>query len=222
MGQGRTDKRNRYSLRHARAADTRATILRAAADLFAESGLSGARTEAIARAARVNKALIYYYFKSKEGLYSVVLEHHFREFSSRALELLAEPISARAKVLRYVSMQFDFISARPHYPPLLQHLMMTRGRQLERLARDYFLPLSRRVTSVIKEGVQRGEFRHVDANHMAISLVGVTVHYFASAPIVRALRGIEPYDARQLRRRKKEVLDFIRFGLFRKPKGASS
>ncbi len=220
---GHTHIRNRYPRRHARAAETRAAILRAAADVFAESGLSGARTEAIARAARVNKALIYYYFGSKEGLYSAVLEEYVREFSTRALEILAAPGSARTRVLRYVTMHFDFIGARPDYPLLFQRLMMTTGGpHLERLARDYLLPISQRVTSVIKEGVRRKEFRRVDANHMAISLVGVTVYYFASAPIVRALRGINPYDARQLRRRKKEVLDFIRFGLFRKPKGARS
>lgn len=222
MRQSDTNHRSRYPRRHARAEETRAAILRAAADLFAKAGLSGARTEAIAHAARVNKALIYYYFKSKEGLYSAVLEDHLREFSSRALEILVAPTSARTTVLRYVNMHFDFISARPYYPLLFQRLMMTSGRDLERLARDHFLPISRRVTHIIEEGVRRREFRRVEANHMAISLVGITVYYFASAPIIRALRGIDPYDSRRLKRRKKEVLDFIRFGLFRNPRGTQS
>src|ERR1039458_2789902 len=48
--------------------ESRAAILRAAALEFAENGIAGARTDAIAREARVNKALLYYYFKDKETL----------------------------------------------------------------------------------------------------------------------------------------------------------
>lgn len=55
---GTRNKPARYVLRHARAAETRAAILRVAADSFAEAGLAGARTEAIARAAGVNKSQI--------------------------------------------------------------------------------------------------------------------------------------------------------------------
>ena len=54
--------------------ESRAAILRAAAQEFAEHGIAGARTDAIARAARVNKALLYYYFKDKETLYGAVLD----------------------------------------------------------------------------------------------------------------------------------------------------
>ena len=57
--------------------ETRATILRAAEHIFAEQGLAGARTDAIAAAAGVNKALLYYYFPSKEGLYCAVLDGVF-------------------------------------------------------------------------------------------------------------------------------------------------
>ena len=56
----------------ARSLDTRAAILAAAEQIFAKAGLDGARTDAIAAAAGVNKALLYYYFKSKDGLYEAV------------------------------------------------------------------------------------------------------------------------------------------------------
>ena len=75
--------------------------------------MAGARTDAIAAAAGVNKALLYYYFKSKESLYEAVVEDHFSEFNRQALEVLAAPGPARAVLLRYVSLHFDFISAQP-------------------------------------------------------------------------------------------------------------
>ena len=56
---------------------SRAAILQAAIREFAREGVAGARTDAIARAAKVNKALLYYYFKDKEALYGAVLDQVF-------------------------------------------------------------------------------------------------------------------------------------------------
>ena len=209
----------RYVLRHARAAETRAAIRRAAADSFASVGLAGARTEAIARAAGVNKSLLHYYFKSKEGLYSAVLEEHMKEFSQRAQEILSAPGSPSETVLRFVNLHFDFVSARPYYPLLFQRLMMTGGQPLKRLMRKYLLPVGAGLMRVIAGGIRRREFRRVDPGQMAISLVGVTVFYFSSAPIVRVLRGIEPFEAMHLKKRKEHVLELVRFGLFHRPGG---
>src|SRR5438132_309880 len=88
---------------------TRAVILATAGRIFAETGLAGARTDVIAKTAGVNKALLYYYFKSKESLYEAVVEDHFRRFNEQALALLNSKGSARDVLLRYVSLHFDFI-----------------------------------------------------------------------------------------------------------------
>jgi AcrR family transcriptional regulator len=118
----------------ARSAETRAAILAAAERVFAEAGLAGARTDAIAAAAGVNKALLYYYFQSKKSLYEAVVEDHFQAFNRQALEVLAAPGSARAVLLRYVGLHFDFISARHRYAPIYQQLMTTGGKGLAALA----------------------------------------------------------------------------------------
>ncbi|MFB3921746.1 MAG: TetR/AcrR family transcriptional regulator [Terriglobia bacterium] len=211
-----------FAARHRQAAETRASILRAAADLFAQAGLAGARTEAIASAARVNKALLYYYFKSKDRLYSAVLEDHLEEFSRRATEILRAREPARAIVLRYVSMHFDFISARPYYPRLFQRFMMSGGATFKSLAQKYFVPLGREFIGVIERGKRSREFRNVDSTHAAISLVGLTVFYFVSAPVTRLVGRVDPYAPENLATRKKEVLDFIRYGLFREPESRLS
>jgi AcrR family transcriptional regulator len=99
-------------VRHRDSVSTRARILQTAGQVFAEAGLAGARTEAIAAAAGVNKALLYYYFKSKDGLYQAVLDDHLKEFSRRAVEILSAGDSPGPIILRYVSYHFDFIGAR--------------------------------------------------------------------------------------------------------------
>src|ERR1700688_3815786 len=62
------------SLRQARDLSTARRIVATAEEIFAEEGLAGARMDEIARAAKVNKALLYYYFRSKEELHRFVLE----------------------------------------------------------------------------------------------------------------------------------------------------
>jgi TetR/AcrR family transcriptional regulator len=203
--------------RPVRRGDTRAAILAAAEQNFAKSGLAGARTDAIAAAAGVNKALLYYYFKSKGGLYEAVVEDHFREFNRQALQVLAAPASARAVLLRYVSLYFDFISARQRYAALYQQLMTARGKPLERLVRKYFVPRSDAFNKLLQRGIRDGEFRRSDARHTAISVVGLIVFYFSAAPVLQLLGHSDAYSTVNLRRRKQEVLDFIRHGLFVDP-----
>jgi TetR/AcrR family transcriptional regulator len=204
--------------RQRRSTETRAAILAAAGRIFATSGLAGARTDAIAAAAGVNKALLYYYFKSKESLYEAAVEDHFSEFNRQALEVLTAPGPARAVLLRYVSLHFDFISARHQSAPLFQQLMMAGGKFLERLIRKYFAPRSEALGKLIQRGMRNGEFRRVDPFHSAVSIASLIVFYFSAAPVLQLLGRPDAYSAVNLKRRKQEVLDFIRHGLFVDPK----
>jgi TetR/AcrR family transcriptional regulator len=205
--------------RQRRGEASRAAILAAAERIFADSGLAGARTDAIAAKAGVNKALLYYYFKSKDDLYRAVLEDHVEKFSREAMRALASEGSARAVVLRYVGTHFDFLSSRPYYSRLLERLIAAPHGQrfVEPLVKRYSVPLARRLMEVIERGVREGEFRAVASHHTAISLAALTVFYFSAAPVIKAVARIDPYEPRQLQSRREEVLNFIRYGLFRDP-----
>src|SRR5882724_6203533 len=74
------------SLREARDLTTARRIVSAAEEIFAEQGLAGARMDEIARAAKVNKALLYYYFRSKEELHRFVLETLLSQLSTKVGE----------------------------------------------------------------------------------------------------------------------------------------
>jgi len=204
-------------IRHRDSDKTRQEILLAAERIFAEAGLEGARIEAIAASAGVNKAMLYYYFKSKAGLYRAVLEQNVRDFRGRAQEVLAGKGSASTLLLRFVSHHFDFIGARPYYARLFQRLILAGDRNVDRIIKEQFVPLSKCLTAVIERGMRSGEFRPFDTRHTAISLVGLTVFFFNAAPVVRMIGGIDVYDKAEQARRKAEVLKFIRYALFRNP-----
>ena len=203
--------------RHHNSAATRETILEAAERIFGDEGLAGARTEAIAAAAGVNKALLYYYFGSKDGLYRAVLEGYLADFNRQALELLSSEGSARSLLLRYINLHFDFIGAHRHHGPLFQRMLMADQKSIARLAREYFLPRSKALLKVIERGMRTGEFRRMDSTHAAISLLSLIVFYFSSAPVLRAVSGMDAYAKANLARRKEEVLKFVRYALFKNP-----
>src|SRR5207237_2412396 len=77
--------------------ESRAAILQAAVREFSREGVAGARTDAIARSARVNKALLYYYFKDKEAIYGAVLDQVFGGLAQAIQQALSEDQPPRAK-----------------------------------------------------------------------------------------------------------------------------
>jgi TetR/AcrR family transcriptional regulator len=183
--------------------------------IFADLGPEGARTDVIASAAGVNKALLYYYFRSKDELFRAVLEEHLGEFRSRALEILTSQSSPRAKITAYMELHFERIAARPYYPRLIHRLMTGRTRLLQKLFQEYSAPVYNRLVETIQEGVASGELQAVDAHHTVYSLVALSVFYFSAAPIVMAVSRKDAFDPENIKLRRQEVMNFIRRGLFR-------
>src|SRR5208282_6258016 len=95
--------------------ESRAAILKAAVAEFAELGIAGARTDAIAREAHVNKALLYYYFTDKETLYGAVLDNAFSGMKSQVFRVLDSDLPPREKIMAYVGAYFDFIASNQIY-----------------------------------------------------------------------------------------------------------
>jgi hypothetical protein len=65
--------------------------------------------------------------------------------------------------------------------------------------------------------MRNGEFYRTDRFNMAVSLVSLIVFYFSAAPVLKLMGRSDAYSPANLRRRKQEVLDFIRHGLFVEP-----
>src|SRR5258708_2397684 len=84
---------------------SRAAILKAAVREFAQEGVAGARIDAIARSAKVNKALLYYYFEDKEALYRAVLDQVFGGVRAAIHNALAQELSPRERLASYFCAQ---------------------------------------------------------------------------------------------------------------------
>jgi TetR/AcrR family transcriptional regulator len=201
--------------------ESRAAILQAAAKEFSEHGIAGARTDAIARAAGVNKALIYYYFKDKETLYGAVLDNAFSGMKAKIFKVLDSDLPSREKVIAYAGAYFDFIASNPIYPKLMQREMM-RAREghpehIDRLVKTCFQPIYGRVGELIHKGIAEGEFRKVDPAHLVPSIVAMIVFYFSSSPVMQRIVRFNPLAPERIVERRAAVLDFISAALFQSP-----
>jgi TetR/AcrR family transcriptional regulator len=206
--------------------ESRAAILQAAAGEFSEHGIAGARTDAIARAAKVNKALLYYYFKDKETLYGAVLDNAFSGMKEKIFHVLDSNLPPREKIMAYVGAYFDFIASNQIYPKLMQREMM-RAREghsehIDRLVRTYFRPIYQRVGELLHRGIAEGEFRKVDPAHFIPSMVAMIVFYFSSAPVMRRIVRFNPLAPERIAERRAAVLDFISAALFQPPASVGS
>jgi TetR/AcrR family transcriptional regulator len=198
---------------------SRNAILNAALAEFAQEGLAGARVDAIAEAAGVNKALLYYYFRDKDTLYAATLDRFFAPLHDRIMVVLQEPGTAGERFLQYAREHFDAIAESPHYARIFMGELMSASRggttHLDRIAAKYMKPTGMRVIRLIEEGIKAGEFRKVNPVQALPSAIGAIVHYFLTAPLRERFLRDEPQLAMpSIEERRAAVLDFIAAALF--------
>ncbi|MGB8540191.1 MAG: CerR family C-terminal domain-containing protein [Candidatus Acidiferrales bacterium] len=190
-------------------------ILAAAEAHFADQGMAGARTEEIAAAAHANKAMLYYYFGDKSRLHRAVMENLLGQLRNAAFAPAVAKASSRDRLIAWVNGYFDFLATHPNYPRLVQREVMDTAPKFEWIVREYFRPFHKRLSRVIEEGVAAGEFRKVDAHQTVFTVLGMTVFYFAAAPVMSQVSGRNVLSAQALKERKRALLDFLEHGLMR-------
>jgi len=204
--------------REARADQTQKRILRAAVQEFSTHGLSGARTDRIAESAKVNKALLYYYFKSKQGLYAAAVEGVAARVVENALAEFDPKYSAGEKLLRSALNHFDRILTQREFQSLMQQEMIRfrsgKSGSIPVLFRTAFGPLIGKMREAVEDGIRTGELCRVDWLQVVYSIFGANVFYFLSAPMMEMALPFEPFSPKALKLRRKVAVHFLGTALF--------
>jgi AcrR family transcriptional regulator len=203
---------------------SREQILDAAERLFATQGFARTTIKDIGREAKLNSALLYYYFGDKGQLYHEVLSRFVTRLISRTMaELTAEgPPDGRLRAL--IGAQAELLLTNPHFPHLMvRELVESEGahavEQFHLLASTTF----RRLCELIEEGQHAGLFRKdVDPRFAAISTISQLVYFFVARPAVRVLlkAGPDGPSPRVVRDFARHAADFALAALAR-PEGAA-
>ena len=151
---------------------TRRRILDAALQEFSAKGIAGARVEAIAERADVNKAMLYYYFGSKEGLFVAVLERAYAAIREAERKVDVEHLDPVAAIRALAELTFDHHEAHPDFIRLVSIENIHRGEHMGESLQAINAPAVERIERILQAGREAGVFRRdVDAVdlHMLIS-----------------------------------------------------
>jgi AcrR family transcriptional regulator len=189
-------------------------ILLSARKEFAEHGLAGARVDRIASRAGVNKAMIYYYFRSKENLYQTVISQQLSKVRILAEEIVTTEVNPDSLLLRLAELYNSLFENQEDLVPILLREVASGGERIRRTLKQIITGkrLGKKVKEIIGQGRKRGLFRDVDTKQAIISFMGMNMFYLIMAPIVNSVWEIK--DGKKFReKRPREVVDLFLHGL---------
>lgn len=162
---------------------TQKRILAAARKEFAKSGLGGARVDTIARRAKANKRMIYHYFKSKEQLFTRVLEDAYADIRLAERKLHLDALDPEAAIVTLVRFTWRYYQANPEFLTLVNSENLHRARHLKGSARMHELcrPFVGMVENILARGVAAGVFRPgIDPVQLNITIAAIGYYYLTN------------------------------------------
>jgi TetR/AcrR family transcriptional regulator len=164
-------------------ADTRERILAAAAEVFAEIGLAGARVDDIAARAGVNKAMLYYHVGDKDKLYATVLTETVDRVPPILRAAIAEADTPAEKLQCVLDTLASLPTSNPHFVPIMLREIASGGATLPDEMLTRMAGIFRVVADVLAEGVKKKAFRKTDPLLTHVTLIGSMIFLVASQPI---------------------------------------
>jgi AcrR family transcriptional regulator len=197
--------------------DTEQRILDAAHAVFLRRGTAGARTQEIAEEAGVNKALLHYYFRSKERLAEAVFQQVARQLLPPVMGVLASDLELEEKVARVVALELDVLSASPflpgyviselnHHPERARQLITSVVGDPDELRPRVFAALGQQIDARVKAGTMR----RIAPEQFVVNLLALCIFPFAVRPMVKAMLGLDEAGFQEfIKRRREDVVTYV-------------
>ena len=189
---------------------TKQKIFDAAHEVFVQKGMDGAKMQEIADRAGINKALLHYYYRSKEKLYEMVA----RAIIGRAVPIIREFLETdyplEEKIRHFVTFYVDLIARNPYIPIFVISEM---NKHPDRFI-DHILPKEIPKPDVflrqVEAEIAAGRIRPIKPQHLLVNMVSLCIFPFVAKPMLRIVIGMNAQEMRTfLDERKEEVLRFI-------------
>ncbi|MBO8136924.1 MAG: TetR family transcriptional regulator [Desulfotomaculum sp.] len=200
--------------RERNAEESKQRIMKAAEHIFACRGLDGARVDAIAEAAQINKRMLYHYFGSKEDLYMEVLRENYKKILAVGQKATRVEGSVLEKVTKVIEYYFYFMAENEEFVRLIQWESLYQGRFTRKILADMAQDSLPRLKALLEEGIREGVFRSdLDIRHLVISINAVIMTFFARRDIYSFLWDRDMKSREVLEERLKHILDFTLNGI---------
>jgi AcrR family transcriptional regulator len=176
--------------------DNKEKILLAALDAFAEKGHLATTMEEIAVRAKLNKAMVYYYYSSKENLFQEVIkfitDEIYQEFQTAAPKIpkASDPVKT---IKSMVSMHYRVFSQNAKHARIFMDVLLNAPDSIKNVFSDitpHSSSIFRIMLQVFQEGYERKLFRNIDYRQVIVSIIGMNVVYALAKPITEAILGL--------------------------------
>lgn len=167
----------------------RENIINAATKVFSQYGFKKTSMDDIARALRMGKSSIYYYFKGKEEIFQAVVDREADLLRLKVKEILESKLPVTEKLRSYVKMRMDLIKQLSNYMEILKNDDLMNLELTEKFRKKYDDEEITIVRQILEEGLSNGKFKVKDLNLSAIAIV--TAMKGLEIPLVTSTMGVE-------------------------------
>ena len=194
-------------------------ILKAALAIFIAKGKDGASMQEIADEAGVNKAMLFYYYTSKDLLYGEVLRTNILEIVNSIKNIFISEEDSEKKIEQIVNAYVDFFDSQPHLPKLILREIASNASELTKVIKELKQQLEadipHKFISLIQQSLSSQGAPSIEAKHAIISIIGMSIIYFIGKPIIDILLEIENVNHEELiLQRKKNIMFILKHGIF--------
>lgn len=196
--------------------ETENKILKAAKEVFLQKGRDGARMQEIAERAGLNKALLHYYFRSKEKLYQTVLQLTLRRFIEGFMFAGEQEESFDQFLRRFINDYIDQLVEHEHVVRFILWELQGGGQQIVEIMRAIFREHGYSQPPVldrVRQAVAGGHIRQTDPMQFFMNLIGMCVYPFLAEPLLEGVFEIEIRTPAFLTARKSEIFELIWRGI---------
>ncbi|OQP63339.1 TetR family transcriptional regulator [Niastella vici] len=189
---------------------TEEKILAAAKQVFMEKGIDGARMQDIADKAGINKALLHYYFRSKDKLFEMIFMEAARQFLPKVTSIMSSELPLYEKVEKFVNEYIDTLLQNPTLPIfILNEINRNPKDAIKKIFGNQRPPIDK-VEEHIAKLVKKGEIKPVKGYELMINMVSLCIFPFLARPMVQWITKTNDEEFLQLMElRKKSVVRFV-------------
>lgn len=203
--------------------DTRKRIINAASDIFNERGIHGARMEEISAKAKVNKAMVYYYFNSKENLFREVVVHVLTDEFQFTVKHFNDHIkvdSSDQEIFEAFAgaISEGMIHHMKHSKIIIEAMTQSSeqiSESISKLQANVSFDIPKRFVEFCNSKAEAGLLRKIDYKHILVNIIGMSLIHFISKPLTEALLNIRITNEKEfLNQQKKSIVDMLMNGIF--------
>ncbi|MBU2526671.1 MAG: TetR/AcrR family transcriptional regulator [Bacteroidetes bacterium] len=189
---------------------TEEQILEAAQQVFQAKGMDGARMQEIADKANINKAMLHYYYRSKQLLFEAVFKKAFALLAPQLNAILNDDSALEDKIRSFTHNYISFMMKHPYLPNFIIQELNRNPKFIESLKNNVAFPNISKFKTQVEEEVEKGTIVSVNAEQLFINILSLNVFPFVASPLIKAFTNVDDkaYKA-MLEDRKTAVSDFI-------------